>query len=122
MGSPVVHVEVTGKDSSRLQGFYHEAFDWKIAMSMPAGNGGDYTIMQPGEDGGVVCGIGMAPEGRSGHVTFYVSVADAEEALRKVESLGGKRVMGPDRVPDGPLIGLFEDPEGHVIGVVQTEG
>ena len=42
-------------------------------------------------------------------------------ALAKAESLGGKRMMGPDQVPGGPVIGLFQDPDGHTLGVVQSE-
>jgi predicted enzyme related to lactoylglutathione lyase len=30
-------------------------------------------------------------------------------------------MMGPDQVPNGPVIGLFTDPQGHVIGLVQPE-
>jgi hypothetical protein len=29
-------------------------------------------------------------------------------------------MMGPDKVPDGPEIGHFNDPEGHLVGVVKT--
>ena len=63
-------------------------------------------------------GIGKAPEGYDGHVTFYVVVDDVEEAFGKIESHGGTRMMGPDKVPNGPVIGLFRDPEGHTIGLV----
>jgi hypothetical protein len=28
--------------------------------------------------------------------------------------------MGPDQVPDGPEIGQFADPEGHLIGVMKA--
>ncbi len=42
-------------------------------------------------------------------------------ALAKAESLGGSRVMGPDEVMEGTLIGLFNDPEGHTIGVVSSQ-
>ena len=58
------------------------------------------------------------PEGYGGHVTFYVEVPDAGAALEKAESLGGTRMMGPDTVMEGVEIGLFQDPEGHVIGVI----
>jgi hypothetical protein len=27
---------------------------------------------------------------------------------------------GPDRVPNGPVIALFSDPEGHVVGLVEA--
>jgi uncharacterized protein len=52
-------------------------------------------------------------------VTFYVQVPDVEAALARAESLGGTRMMGPDEVPGaGIVIGLLNDPEGHVVGVM----
>lgn len=69
---------------------------------------------------GIGGGVGSAPEGYDGHVTFYVEVPDVEAALAKAESLGGTRMMGPDRIPEVDIeIGLFNDPEGHLIGVVK---
>ncbi len=47
-------------------------------------------------------------------------VDDVEAALQKAESLGGTRMMGPDKMEDPPItIALFTDPEGHVIGLVK---
>ena len=69
---------------------------------------------------GIGGGIGTGPDGYEGHVTFYVEVSDVEAALAKAESLGGSRMMGPDKVMEGVEIGLFNDPEGHVVGVVKT--
>jgi predicted enzyme related to lactoylglutathione lyase len=56
-----------------------------------------------------------------GHVTFYFAVPDVEAALQKAESLGGERVMGPERIMDMVTLGQFKDPEGHVIGVVEPQ-
>ena len=36
----------------------------------------------------------------------------------KAESLGGKRMMGPMKVMEDLEIGLFTDPEGNTVGVV----
>ena len=69
---------------------------------------------------GIGGGIGGAPEGYLGHVIFYVEVPDVEAALAKAESLGGNRTIGPDQVPVGPVIGLFQDPDGNTVGVVQA--
>ena len=69
---------------------------------------------------GIGGGVGAAPEGCPGHVTFYVEVPDVEAALARAESLGGARMMGPDQVMEGVEIGLFTDPEGHVVGVVKS--
>lgn len=69
---------------------------------------------------GIGGGVGAGPEGYPGHVTFYVEVPDVEAALAKAESLGGSRMMGPDKVTEQVEIGQFGDPEGHVIGVVKA--
>ena len=45
---------------------------------------------------------------------------DVEAALAKAESLGGKRVMGPEKLMDQVELGQLTDPEGHVIGVVKS--
>lgn len=45
---------------------------------------------------------------------------DVEAALAKAESLGGARVMGPETMMEGVEIGLFNDLEGHVVGVVRA--
>ncbi|MBV9402781.1 MAG: VOC family protein [Candidatus Eremiobacteraeota bacterium] len=126
MGSPVVHFEIVGQDPKRLRSFYKDAFDWEIGSAAPGAGIADYTIVKPIGDRrpeppgmSIDGGIGKAPEGYSGHVTFYVAVDDANAALRKIESLGGKKMMGPEQVPNGPVIALFEDPEGHVVGLVE---
>lgn len=113
MGDQVVHVEVVGQDPDRLRAYYGELFGWQFGAPMGPT---DYTVLENQE--GTGGGIGKAPDGYPGHVTFYVQVPDAEAALAKAESLGGTRMMGPDEVPGvGIVIGLFSDPEGHTIGV-----
>ena len=121
MGQPVVHFEVIGKDAERLRAYYSDLFGWEIDSDNPV----NYGIVQ--RDGntnaagvGIGGGIGAAPEGYSGHVTFYVEVPDVEAALARAESLGGSRMMGPEKVMEGVEIGLFNDPEGHTVGVVKT--
>lgn len=120
MGNPVVHFEIIGNDAGRLRKFYRDAFDWRIAAPI-AGSPVDYSLVERedgGQAGGIGGGIGKAPDGYGGHVTFYVYVEDIPAALAKIESLGGEKMMGPDQVPGGPVIALFKDPEGHVVGLV----
>ncbi|MBK5219869.1 MAG: hypothetical protein JJE35_08790 [Thermoleophilia bacterium] len=50
-----------------------------------------------------------------------MQVDDVEAGLAKAESLGATRVMGPMDIPTGK-IGLFADPEGHVIGLMNMNG
>jgi predicted enzyme related to lactoylglutathione lyase len=121
MGLPVVHFEIVGKDAERLRSYYADLFGWEFDTNNPM----NYGIVQregnTGDEGiGIGGGIGEGPEGYSGHVTFYVAVPDVEAALAKAESLGGTRMMGPEQVMEQVEIGLFNDPEGHVIGVVNS--
>ncbi len=122
MGQPVVHFEVVGKDADKLRSYYSELFGWQIDANNPMGYG---MVSRDGntnaEGVGIGGGVGGGPEGYPGHVTFYVEVPDVEAALAKAESLGGTRIMGPEKPMDMVTIGLFNDPEGHVIGVVESE-
>jgi hypothetical protein len=40
--------------------------------------------------------------------------------FQKGESLGGKRVMGPDKIMEGVAVGQILDPEGRLIGLLQA--
>ncbi len=68
---------------------------------------------------GIDGGIGTSPQDYDGHVTFYIGVENVAATLAAIEKRGGKKMMGPEQVPGGPIIGLFEDPQGHVIGLVE---
>jgi predicted enzyme related to lactoylglutathione lyase len=121
MGQPVVHFEVIAKDGDKLRSYYSELFGWEINADNPANYGIVAREENTNADGiGIGGGIGTGPEGYDGHVTFYVEVPDVETALAKAESLGGTRMMGPETPMEGTVIGLFNDPEGHVVGVVNT--
>jgi uncharacterized protein len=121
MGQPVVHFEITGSDGKALQDYFSQLFGWEIDANNPMGYG---LVVREGNttsDGiGIGGGISSGPDGYPGHVTFYVEVDDVEGALAKAEQLGGTRMMGPDEVMEGLVIGLFNDPEGHVIGVMHS--
>jgi predicted enzyme related to lactoylglutathione lyase len=119
MGQPVVHFEVIGRDPEKLHSYYSELFGWGIDANNPMKYGVVQRDGNTNADGaGIGGGIGGGPEGYDGHVTFYVEVPDVEASLVKAESLGGTRVMGPNEMMAGLVIGLFNDPEGHLIGVV----
>ena len=119
MGQPVVHFEIIAKDAEKTGRYYSDLFGWKIDFNNQVRYGTVAREENLSGDGiGIGGGIGAAPEGYPGHVTFYVEVPDVEAALAKAESLGGTRMMGPEEVTDQTVVGLFTDPEGHTVGVV----
>jgi predicted enzyme related to lactoylglutathione lyase len=119
MGQPVVHFEIIGKDGEKLKSYYSDLFGWEFDSD----NAMKYGIVAregnvSAEGIGIGGGVAGGPEGYDGHVTFYIEVPAVEAALAKAESLGGSRIMGPETVMEGLEIGLFSDPEGHIIGVL----
>lgn len=113
MPNPVVHFEVTGTDGAKLQQFYREAFAWNIDAENPMAYG---MVDNDGEGiGGGISG------GEASGVTFYIEVADLGEALKKVQSLGGRVVMEITEIPDMVTMAQFADPAGNVIGLVKAE-
>ena len=121
MGQPVVHFEVMGKDGDRLRGYYSELFGWEIDANNPMNYG---TIQREGTTSahgiGIGGGIGQTPEGYDGPRDLLRRGARRRGGARPGGGLGGARMMGPDVVTEGVEIGLFNDPEGHVVGVVKT--
>lgn len=113
---PVVWFEVLGQDAARLRRFYGELFDWKIKVEGPA----EYGMVDTAALGGIPGGVGKASEGTRSWVTFYVATPDVAAALAAAQRLGGKVAMPRKVLPDGTPIAVMEDPEGHVIGLVEA--
>ena len=121
MGQPVVHFEIIGTDADKLRGYYGELFGWEFDADNPMNYGMVQREGNVNADGvGIPGGVGAGPDGYSGHVTFYIEVPDVEAALAKAESLGGTRTMGPVKPTEEVEIGMFADPEGHLVGVVRA--
>lgn len=126
MGQPVVHFEIIGTDPVGLRSYYGELFGWDFdtsarvaeAVSEPA-NYGFVNRISTSDGTGIPGGVGGGP-GYHSQVLFYVGVPSVEAALERAESLGGKRVLGPERAPTGLVVGHFTDPEGNLIGVAGT--
>jgi len=74
------------------------------AGTQPAGDGDDAPTVsyEPGADGPLV----------------YLSVADVDSALERVESAGGRVLVGRRRVADGPRYAVVADTEGNRVGLM----
>jgi predicted enzyme related to lactoylglutathione lyase len=121
MAHPVVHFEIIGGEPAGLRDYYGQLFGWEFdvgdAATEDVSEPGAYGFVDGATTGGINGGIGGGP-GHRPKALFYVAVEDVEAALRKAESLGGKRLMGPEPKSGGEFrVGRFADPEGNVIGV-----
>jgi len=112
MGAQVVHVEVTGKDGTKLQQFFKDVFGWSLDTNNPGG----YGMYRQGD--GITGGIGAAGEGQPAGVTFYVHTDDPQGTLDRAAASGGRVLLPLTQVAPETTIALFADPEGHVIGIM----
>jgi uncharacterized protein len=115
MANKVIHVEVTGKNGSNLQRYYSDLFGWNFDTNNPGGYG-----IAPSAEVGVAAGVGDAPQGMDGGVTFYVAVPDVDKALARASELGGQVIVPKFSPGPGAVLGMFADPEGHVVGVTEA--
>jgi uncharacterized protein len=124
MAGQVVHFEVPADNVERAQNFYRDAFGWQI-QPVPEMSCKGVATTETGPDGmpkspGSING-GMAQRG--GNITspvITISVDDIDEALAKIESLGGKTAAGRMAVGDMGFAGYFVDTEGNTIGLWQN--
>lgn len=113
MKHPVMWFEVLGRDGAKLTQFYGQLFGWQFA-----GNPAQYSVVK-GNARGIEGGVGVSYPGTREWVTFYVETPDVSASLADAERLGGKVVMPRTVLPEVTL-GVFEDPEGHTIGLVEA--
>ena len=119
MGQPVVHFEVIGKDGQKLRSYYSELFGWEFGEVGPT----NYAVVprdgNTNADGmGTGGGIRTAPEGYTATSPSTSRFRTSKRRLRRRRA-SADADDGPGKVPEVDIeIGLFTDPEGHVIGVV----
>jgi predicted enzyme related to lactoylglutathione lyase len=115
MAHPVMWFEVLGSDGGRLQQFYSDLFGWTFEV-IPSIN---YGLAKTGDARGIPGGIGQTFPGTRSWVTFYTETSDVTASLERAVALGG-RVITPRTVLPDVTLGIFEDPEGHVLGLVEA--
>jgi predicted enzyme related to lactoylglutathione lyase len=109
----IVHWEIQSQAPERLHRFYADALGWAIDTNNPMNYG---LVASKGTDG-INGGIGGSQAGGS-KVTVYAAVPDINAMLDRIASLGGQVVM--PRTDVGPVImGLYTDPEGNLMGLIE---
>jgi hypothetical protein len=122
----VVHFEVPFDDGERATTFYREAFGWDL-NSMPQFQ---YTMVtttetdeqgRPREAGGINGGM-LHRQGPITAPIITIGVDDLDEAIAKIEKLGGTMAIGRQPVGSMGFSAYFHDTEGNLIGLWQSAG
>ena len=70
---------------------------------------------------GIGGAVGQSSEEIPNYVTVYVEVDDADEYLTRAIEGGGSLVMPRTEVAGTITFGLFRDPAGNMVGVVEED-
>ena len=116
--SPAVMFEFIARDQQRLCDFYQRVFGWQYRVE----GGFAYIDFAP-QLITPLGGIGQAkpddPGWQPGR-NFYLATDDVPASLAKVVEAGGAVAM-PVTETDGYTFAMFTDPEGNLVGLLQTK-
>ena len=104
--APIVFLDIAGPDSAALREFYASVFDWEFdaesKFSVAIENPIDGVIRQdPAEK------------------RIYLGVDDVSATLKDVVDSGGSVDVERFEVPGVVVLGLFRDPAGNPLGLVE---
>ena len=107
--APIVFFDIAGPDATVLRRFYASVFAWDIAAD------GRFTAtLQPSLDGTI--------REDPAEKRIYVGVPDVSAKLQEIEVNGGTVDAPRFEVPGVVILGLFRDPAGNPMGLVETDG
>ena len=110
---PVVHFEIGCRNVAKTSEFYAKLFDWQIKPDTMSAN-----IAASGKGiAGHITSLGHDPQN---YVTVYVEVEDIKATLAKVQEIGGKKIVGPIKIPTGQFA-WFSDLDGNLVGLLQPK-
>lgn len=115
--NPIVHWELMGPDGNAQKAFYGGIFDWEF-QSVEGFDG--YHLASTGE-GNIGGAVGQGSEEMPSYVTFYIQVESIDAVLAQVEAAGGSTVAPRTEIPGMVTFGLFTDPAGNMVGLVEEE-
>ncbi len=113
-----VHFEVPADDVARAKAFYTELFGWQIEAT-PGFS--DYWMIQTGPEGQSLGGGLFKRSTPDQGVINYVGVESVTDYAAKVAQLGGKILMPRSPVPGMGWFAVFQDTEGNVMALWETD-
>ena len=109
MAKPIVFFDIAGPEESGLKEFYATAFDWDIAAD------GQFEVS-------AATPISATIRNDSAEKRIYVGVPDVTASLTQIEAAGGSVDVARFEVPGVVVLGLFRDPAGNPMGLVEMDG
>lgn len=109
MSQPIVFFDIAGQDDSKLREFYSSIFGWESDQS------GQFSV-------NVVSPLQCTFRNDPTEKRIYVGVPDVSASLSEIERSGGSVDVARFEVPGVVVLGLFKDPAGNPMGLVEMDG
>ena len=109
MSHPIVFFDIAGPDDSALRDFYSSVFDWEFDAT------GQFQVV-------VNSPIDAAIRKDPAEKRLYIGVSDITATLEQIESAGGSVDVPRFEVAGVVVLGLFKDPAGNPMGLVEMDG
>jgi predicted enzyme related to lactoylglutathione lyase len=121
MSTPIVFFDIVGPDLDVLSRFYADVFGWQITPGPHfAGTSAIAPVPVrsplPGTLRQEAAGAPRMPG------LIYLGVPDVTATLTKIEAHGGDINAPRFEVPGVVVLGLFRDPAGNSMGLVEMDG
>jgi predicted enzyme related to lactoylglutathione lyase len=108
--APIVFFDIAGPDLEKQRAFFRDVFEWESA---PTGHVS--APVQAGQLGGFL-------RTDPADVLLYFGVPDVTASLAKVAAAGGTVAVPRFEVKGVVVLGLFNDPAGNRLGLVEMDG
>jgi predicted enzyme related to lactoylglutathione lyase len=113
----MTHLELPAQDAGRARRFYEGLFGWDFGEMPEFPN---YYLFSFGTIENAGGAIGIANESVGPQLRLYIEVDSLDEALPKVEELGGKVVTGKTDIPGQGWYAVIDDTEGNQLGLYEN--
>jgi predicted enzyme related to lactoylglutathione lyase len=117
LGRPVWY-ELLTMDTAAAEKFYTAVVGWTTAPF--DGASAPYTVLND-KAGAGVGGIMRLPDGMNvpPHWVMYLGVPDIDQAIARIEQMGGRTLSPPIDVPDVGRMRTMLDPQGAMFSIIQ---
>jgi predicted enzyme related to lactoylglutathione lyase len=105
--APIVYFDIAGPPDVKQAAFYEKVFGWN------AGPGGVIAVPVTGPR--LPGTLRADPAGK----VIYIGVPDIASTLKEIVDAGGKVVQPRFEVKGVVILGLFKDPAGNIMGLVE---
>ena len=109
MAQPIVFFDIAGPDDEALKRFYASIFGWDVDQA------GQFSVP-------VAAPIKGAIRKDPTEKRIYLGVPDVTACLSLIEQSGGTVDAPRFEVPGVVVLGLFRDPAGNSMGLVEMDG